>query len=380
MPRIKTGIGIRQIFQQGALLKLPQWLKDKFLFLGDYSAISGGKMPNKVGSDWLTVSGSAGLETFQCPNTAPYIAADTDFIWFNTSATNRTVTTAELIGYDLQRTPVKYDDTTPYQIRMIAIIKSGETFTQPQLNDLFKWFQLSIFWNNSLNANGHVKGNRIGQSIFPIDAPAILSDGNTVGWYSYKDLSGTSISSWPDKSGNNNHLLQTGADSLKPVLDSDGVLFDGLNDSLFGVLGITQPAEMIYFVGKVITWSSLDVIFDVYQNPHGQGTFELRDTAPQTCFYTNAQHLVSTQFGLNTWSILRLCLNGWDGFSIINNNIKETAIYGGSNMTGFRLGSRYLGDDRFSNIKVKGIIIRKIKDTDGNHQLIYNYLKSINGL
>jgi len=72
------------------------------LFFGLYSEISGGQMPNKVtgSSDYLTVAGAAGSETYQAPNTAPYIAADTDYIWFKTDESQRTVTTAELIGYD----------------------------------------------------------------------------------------------------------------------------------------------------------------------------------------------------------------------------------------------------------------------------------------
>lgn len=151
---------------QGSLLNLLPSLKSKLLFYGLYSEIADGKMPNKVGSDWLTVSGVAGSETYQCPNTASYIAADTDFIWFKTDATQRTTTTAELVGYDLQRTPIKYDDATPYQVREIAIIKSGETLTEAERNNLFKMFWLPVFWDNALNAFGHVKENRIGQNLW----------------------------------------------------------------------------------------------------------------------------------------------------------------------------------------------------------------------
>ena len=73
------------------------------LFFGEVSKIADGKLYNqKVGAtDFLTVGGSAGSYTFQCPNTAPYIAADTDYIWFKSDASQRTTTEAELIGYDL---------------------------------------------------------------------------------------------------------------------------------------------------------------------------------------------------------------------------------------------------------------------------------------
>jgi hypothetical protein len=104
-----------------------------FLFFGETSKITGGKLYNQVdgSTDWLTVAGSP--NTFQCPNTAPYIAADTDYIWFKTDASQRTATQAELVGYDFPRTPVKYDDNSPYAIREILILKAGETLTADEL-------------------------------------------------------------------------------------------------------------------------------------------------------------------------------------------------------------------------------------------------------
>ncbi|MEN6569053.1 MAG: hypothetical protein ABFC18_03470 [Rikenellaceae bacterium] len=143
-------------------------LKAKLLFYGKYAQISGGQMPNILdsGTTYLTVAGSAGSETYQCPNTAAFIAADTDYIWFKTDASQRTVTTAELVGYDLQRTPVKYDDASPYQIREIAIFKTGETMTATERNNLFKVMWLPILWDNNLNGNGHIKANRLGQQLW----------------------------------------------------------------------------------------------------------------------------------------------------------------------------------------------------------------------
>ena len=132
------------------------------LFFGLYSEIADGKMPNKVNgaTDYLTVAGSAGFETYQCPNTAPYIAADTDYIWFSVvCGSQRTVSTAELIGYDLQKTPVKYEDSAPNEIVAIMILSSA--VTGDKKDRMFQDFWLPILWDNSLNANGHVKSNRL---------------------------------------------------------------------------------------------------------------------------------------------------------------------------------------------------------------------------
>lgn len=146
------------------------------LFFGLYADISGGQMPNKKtgSSDYLTVAGSAGSETYQCPNTAPYIAADTDYIWFKTDETQRTVTTAELIGYDLQRTPVKYQDASPNEI--VAIIILNAAVTEVKRDKLFRDMWLPILWDNDLNGYGHIKDNRIGQQLWTPEAVATFYD------------------------------------------------------------------------------------------------------------------------------------------------------------------------------------------------------------
>lgn len=151
---VRTGIGVGGVFKHGALSN--QQLRQKLLFYGVYSEIANGKMPNKFGTDWITVAGIAGSETYQLPNTAEYKAADTDYIWFQIAGTQRTSTTAELIGYDFARTLVFYDNVAPYAIKAIAILKVGETISN-YLRDIFN---LSMWWDNTLSYFGNIKGNR----------------------------------------------------------------------------------------------------------------------------------------------------------------------------------------------------------------------------
>jgi hypothetical protein len=140
----------------------PQYLADKLLYWGAVADIAGGEMPNKLtgATDALTVGGSEGSYTFQTPDTAPYIAADTDYIWFKTDETLRTATEAELVGYDFPRTLVKYDNTTPYAIREIIILLAGETLTTVEENLLRDYMELSIWWSGVLSDHGNLKGNR----------------------------------------------------------------------------------------------------------------------------------------------------------------------------------------------------------------------------
>jgi len=157
------------------------------LFFGLYSDISGGQMPNRVpgATDYLTVAGVVGSETYQCPNTAAYIAADTDYIWFKMDESQRTVTTAELIGYDFTRTIIKYGNTAPYSIRWIMILSDDfETARENKMRDSF-W--LSIWWDGISSDYGRTKGNRAGeQSIWTPESIHIAYD-------TFTDIDGTRL-------------------------------------------------------------------------------------------------------------------------------------------------------------------------------------------
>lgn len=199
---------------------IPASLSDKFLFLGQYSKITGGQMPNLVGDDYLTVTGDAGSEVYKCPNTAAYIAADTDYIWFGVSGTQRNTSTAELTGYDLQRTPVKYADETPYVIDLIGILKAGEVLSEGELNDLHTFMSLPLYWIGTINDFGVLKGNRgVGQNLYvtPPESASISQIGE-----------GTGLQiTWDDVCLN--------ADSFKIWRSDDNVTYDILDTVLPGI-------------------------------------------------------------------------------------------------------------------------------------------------
>jgi hypothetical protein len=206
---IRIGIGNRiKIGGGGGQSWESYWASQpEVLFFGLYSEISGGQMPNKVtgSSDYLTVAGAVGSETYQCPNTAPYIAADTDYIWFKTDTSQRTVTTAELIGYDLQRTPVKYGDAAPNEIVAIIILNAAVTGTKR--DNLFRDMWLPILWDNNLNGYGHIKDNRIGQQLWTPEAAATFID-------SFTDVDATAIALHTPDSNNFTWTILLGAMSI----------------------------------------------------------------------------------------------------------------------------------------------------------------------
>ena len=182
------------------------------LFFGLYSDISGGQMPNRVpgATDYLTVAGVAGSETYQCPNTAPYIAADTDNIWLDKGGNPRTPTTAELITYDFTRTIIKYLDEAPNTIEAIMILSSD--ISVAKTNNLHRDFWLSLFWSGVLNAYGHLKENRGAER--SVWAEEFYVTSNAISDPNGNEINGTS------------GITQFGLDVGANVFESQGVVKD----------------------------------------------------------------------------------------------------------------------------------------------------------
>ena len=160
----------------------PQKIATIFLFDAFTKDIAGGKLYNRVlgrTAEYLTVTGSAGSYHYTCPDTSDYIAADTDLAWFKTGHTIGDATTisdmtdSRLNTYDLQRTPVQFDDASPNTNRRISILLSTVTLSAPDLNHLFEEWQLPIEWHNDTNAYGHLKSNRTGQNLWTPDTITI---------------------------------------------------------------------------------------------------------------------------------------------------------------------------------------------------------------
>ena len=166
--------------------------QDGVLFFAETTNIADGKLYNQVtgATDYLTVTGAAGSYTFQCPDTAPYIAADTDLIWFKANESQRTPTEAELVGYDFTRTIVKYDNLTPYSIRWIMILSSD--LDTDAMRDSF---DLSIWWSGVLSLHGNVKGNKpLTQKYEWVTFPVT----NLIGYWKLDEATGD----YADSSGN----------------------------------------------------------------------------------------------------------------------------------------------------------------------------------
>ena len=206
--------------------------------------------------------------------------------------------------------------------------------------------------------------------------PAVLIDGNTVAWfdgaeqYMTKDSSNR-VAAWADRSGNANHLLQAGADAIKPVWSADGVLFDGAGDYMkCTAFTLAQPIY-VYMVAKNITFTANDTMFDgntlnsaeVYQ-VSGSVTAQI---------YAGDEYPNFTIGPLDTYYILRAFFNGASSTVQVNTGAVTSGDFGDNAMGGFTLAAK--GNTASQcNMQVKEVILRNVADGAADEATIYSYL------
>ena len=210
--------------------------------------------------------------------------------------------------------------------------------------------------------------------------PAILDDGNTLGWYHHlenitKD-GADAVSVWGDKTANGNDLaMPTGY--RQPLYESDGILFDGITNAINAAFTFADP-EMIYIAFKSVTWTSCDCIFVGYAA--AQGFIAQLDSTPGLKAYARYYSAENANLAVNTFGIAAVKFNGASSRFIINNTTALTwSVDDTYDMDGICIGAR--GNFALpSNIKVKEIIVRAINESVSDETNIIKYLKSNNSI
>jgi hypothetical protein len=158
---VKEHIRIKHSIKTIEINRLNLLFFSKFMFLGYTHKRIGNHIPNELGNDYLTIIGSLDDGVYTCPNTPEYKEADTDYFWFDLSGNQREITKVDLVAWDLQRTPIAYDNSYPNTVRIIGILNPDAIFTTYERNYLFQFFSLPIFWDNNLNTYGFIKSKEI---------------------------------------------------------------------------------------------------------------------------------------------------------------------------------------------------------------------------
>jgi hypothetical protein len=174
-PSLGLGLGLHKYNQRSWIT--PE-LRDKFLFLWT-GKFDGDNLLSDLDSTAITVTGKdfttsyipyTSAATFAVPDNATFEAADTDLMWFDSGGTPKTIAVKQLVNFDYERTLIKFDDSSPYHVRMIGILKAGETLTEDEVDRVHRGFYLWVYWSGVENDYGHYKDNRT-----IVDVPAISS-------------------------------------------------------------------------------------------------------------------------------------------------------------------------------------------------------------
>ena len=140
-----------------------------------------------------------------------------------------------------------------------------------------------------------------------------------------------------------------------------------------------QP-ETIYLVGKQISWTSDEHIFD--GNALDSGTFyQINLSTPDVGIYAGGASGVATNsnFALGPYAIATVVINGASSSVQINRTTATTGNPGAANMGGFSLGAD--GNNlRFANFQAKEVILRSVADSAATRLAIQTALARKHGI
>lgn len=208
---------------------------------------------------------------------------------------------------------------------------------------------------------------------------ALLLDGNTVADYragvGQTDAGAGACSVWANQIGIAPSL--TAAGGARPTIQADGsVLFDGVaNVMATGAFTLNQPT-MIYFVGKQVTWTINDYLWDG-QTADKLSIYNVTAT-PQIRMNGGTGANDNSDFSVNVNHIVVASYNGASSFLQVDSNAAVSGNAGSTAGDGFTLGAR-TGPSAYGNIQVKEVIIRKVADSAATQGQIQFYLKQIYG-
>lgn len=215
----------------------------------------------------------------------------------------------------------------------------------------------------------------IAQKIYRVQVTANNSyDLNASDWSETSTNGATQVSS---TTGETWTLNNTGA-KLAQIVGSPQLLFDGTAGYMAtGAFTLNQPTT-VYFVGKQVTWTVNDFIWDGVAD--NLGTLQQSTATPRLAMYAGTALLETTgRLAVNTYGVVTAIYNGATSSLQVDSNAALTGAVGASNMGGFTLGKPGTTNAQYGNIQVKEVIIRNVADSAATQAQIQAYLKALHG-
>lgn len=186
------------------------------------------------------------------------------------------------------------------------------------------------------------------------------------------------VSQWDDQSGNGRHLKQATGTNQPAVQADNSILFDGADNFMAcDAFTFNQP-ETIYLLGKQVSWTGLDRIFD--GNTSATGMIRQVTASPQVAVNAGASLANSSDWTVDTYAVIATVFNSTSSSFQVNKGTVISGDAGTNNMGGFYLGSQGGGAGAWSNIQVKEVILYAAAHSAATRTRVISYLMSLGGL
>lgn len=213
----------------------------------------------------------------------------------------------------------------------------------------------------------------------------LLTDpSKTVGYFDFTDESTITkvaalVSKVNDQSGWGHHLLQAGADNIKPIWGVNGLTFDGVRQFMKAAAFMYGKPEFVFLLIKQITWTSDDILLD--GNASNNMLLKQRTATPGLAYYAGAGYTaVSNDLAVGAWGIVRILSYAALSKFIINTNAPDTTNTGIADAGGITIGSAATGASQFGNFSIKAAYFGKQAFNAADEILLYNKLATLGGL
>ena len=166
-------------------------------------------------------------------------------------------------------------------------------------------------------------------------------------------------------------LVQLTAGKQSTIL-SGSATFDGVNDYMKANPWVLVQPETLYFVGKQVTWTNNDALFDGNTTDSMEILQELTTPKLRALAGTFSNEL--TTFPLATNGVLSVVFNGASSSLRLNRTTAITGNFGASNGSGFTLGSTGGAAGNFANIFVNEALIYSTAQSTATNNQVITYL------
>lgn len=192
-------------------------------------------------------------------------------------------------------------------------------------------------------------------------------------------ITGSGVSQWDDRSGNGRHLVQA-TDASRPLVQTDGsILFDGVAHNLQSAGFVIAQPWTAYFLGRQVTWTVNDSLFDIGANAGAIATVWQNTATPSLALSAGAALIGQGNLAVNTLGIVCAVGNGVASATQVNQTAAVTGD-GGTNAVGrVTIGAR-ADVAFFGNVRVLEFLVYSGAHSLADRLNVMRYLAALGGV